>query len=438
MFGKGQDIYRSKALERLSSPEAVDQLLHVVGPRDWLPLLATGLLIAVVLSWSVFGTIPTTVDARGVLVHPHTLVDSQSFSTGRLMSLEIKAGDEIKKGDLIGRLDQSEVLKRLQEDRSMLAELRRQDRTKESLQERLTTLQKDRNNSERTYLELQTQTLTKTVQDIEALRPLLRRRLDGLHALQEQGLISGVSADLLQAEQSVLENETKSADLKARLKQIEGQLKQIDSIEAESTSADVESSTLRQNQIQDLQSRISVAELQLHRSGEIRSEYSGRVIELMATVGQVVETGARLATIALDETQQSLVSISYLPVGDGKKIEPGMRIQVTPDNVERQQYGGVTGVVESVSDLPVTRDAAVLVVGNPAILDLLIPSGPFIQVTSRLDTDRATFTGYKWSSSEGPRMRLSSGLTTSNRITIEQRAPITFIFPFLRSLSGIY
>ena len=353
MFGKGQDIYRSKALERLSSPEAVDQLLHVVGPRDWLPLIAVGLLIAVLMSWSLFGTVPTTVEARGVMVFPRTIVDCQTFSAGRLQSLEINPGDYVQKGGLLGRLDQSDFLKRVQEDRSMLAELRAQDRTKESLQERLTALQKDQSNTERSYLQLQTETLGKTVQDVEALKPLLRRRLDGLRSLQSQGLLSAVSADLLQAEQAVLENETRATDLKARLKQIESQLQQLDSRESESARDDNESSTLRRNQIRDLESRISLAELQLSRSGEIRSEYSGRVVELTSTVGQVVDVGTRIATVALDDQGHGLVSISYLPVGDGKKITPGMTIQVTPDNVERQQFGGVTGVVEAVSDLPV-------------------------------------------------------------------------------------
>ena len=110
MFGKGQDIYRSKALERLSSPEAVDQLLHVVGPRDWLPLIAVGLLIAVLMSWSLFGTVPTTVEARGVMVFPRTIVDCQTFSAGRLQSLEINPGDYVQKGGLLGRLDQSDLL----------------------------------------------------------------------------------------------------------------------------------------------------------------------------------------------------------------------------------------------------------------------------------------------------------------------------------------
>ena len=438
MFGKGNDIYRSKALDRLSSPEAVDQLLHVVSPRDWLPLIAAGLLLAVVVTWSLVGTIPTTVNAPGVLVRPRTVVRSQNLSAGRLEALQIKPGDYVNKGDVIGRIDQSDVRERLQEDRTMLAQLRQQDRLTGSLQERETTLQKQENETERKYIELQTETLRKSLQDIEALRPMLRRRLDGLQTLRKEGLISEVSLDLLQAEQAVLDNDTKTTDITARLKQLDGQLQQAETREAGSARENVESSSSRRNQMQDLQARISLAELQLARSGEIRSEYSGRIIEVTATAGQILSSGASLAAIDVDDASQPLVSISYFPVGDGKKVQPGMTIQVTPDSVERQQFGGVIGVVESVADLPVTREAALLVIGNPSIVELLVPNSPVIQVTSRLEADPSTFSGYKWSSSSGPGVKMSGGLTTTGRVTVERRTPIAYIFPFLRSISGIY
>src|SRR5947207_1072410 len=130
MFGKGRDIYRSKALDRLSSPDAVDQLLHVVRPRDWLALLAAAILIAFFLTWSITGSVPTTVSGRSVLVHPRTIVDSQTLSPGRLESLRIKPGDLVQKGDLLGLIDVSDTKKAMQDDRTMLEELRQQDRIK--------------------------------------------------------------------------------------------------------------------------------------------------------------------------------------------------------------------------------------------------------------------------------------------------------------------
>jgi len=61
-----------------------------------------------------------------------------------------------------------------------------------------------------------------------------------------------------------------------------------------------------------------------------------------------------------------------------------------------------------------------------------------MQVVADLHPDSTTFSGYKWSSSKGPELNISSGTTTTVRVTIEERAPITFILPILRSSSGIY
>ncbi len=437
MFGKGQDIYRSKALDRLSSPDAVDQLLQVVTPRDWIALLAAGILIALLIAWSVTGIIPTTVSGRSVLVQPRTIVDSQNLTAGRLESLNIKAGDAVHTGDVLGVIDQSDTRKALQEDRYMLDELQQQDRIKGMLQDRQTALQEEQIQSERSSIQLQNETLKKSLQDTVTMAPMLKRRLDGLRKLRTEGLIADASADLLQAEDAVLQNETKMTDLNARLKQLEGQSKELELRRAGTARENVEASTVRRNQMDSLNSRMALETLQLSRNGEIRSEHSGRIVEVIARPGQVLTAGARIATIQIND-DASLLSISYFNVADGKKIHPGMPVQITPDPVERQRFGGISGVVDSVSDLPVTKEAAILVVGNASTVDVLMPNGPFIQVTAKLQRDPSTFSGYKWSSSAGPPMQLSPGVTASGRVTVEGRAPITYLLPFLRSVSGVY
>jgi hypothetical protein len=63
-------IFRKESLERLSSPEQLDQLMQVVSPRSWLPLTALGCLVGFALLWSIFGRIPITATGQGVAVHP--------------------------------------------------------------------------------------------------------------------------------------------------------------------------------------------------------------------------------------------------------------------------------------------------------------------------------------------------------------------------------
>lgn len=65
---KPTDLFRQESLERLSSPERLDELMTIVNLRTWLPLGALGLLVGLGLIWSWIGRIPVTTSGRGLLV----------------------------------------------------------------------------------------------------------------------------------------------------------------------------------------------------------------------------------------------------------------------------------------------------------------------------------------------------------------------------------
>lgn len=121
------------------------------------------------------------------------------------------------------------------------------------------------------------------------------------------------------------------------------------------------------------------------------------------------------------------------------KIQPGMTLQITPETVKRERFGGIVGTVMNVSSFPITKEAAANVVGNPDVVQGLVSDkAGLIQVYADLKFDSATFTGYQWSSSKGPQLKISPGTTTTVRVKVEERAPITFVLPILRSNSGVY
>ena len=60
MSPEQRGIYRQHALEHVSSPERLDQLLRVVRPQSWLLLLSIGFALALAVTWSVLGRIPIT------------------------------------------------------------------------------------------------------------------------------------------------------------------------------------------------------------------------------------------------------------------------------------------------------------------------------------------------------------------------------------------
>jgi len=106
--------------------------------------------------------------------------------------------------------------------------------------------------------------------------------------------------------------------------------------------------------------------------------------------------------------------------------------------VQRERFGGIRGTVTSVSAIPVTTEGAASTLGNAELVRSLMPDGVFIEVQTRLETDARTPSGYLWTSSRGPDTRITPGLTLSSRVTLEGRAPITYLLPILRETSGIY
>ncbi len=431
-------LFRAESLERLASPDDLDRLMPVARSLDWLLLAVTGACIGLLAVWLFTGRVPTLVAGRGVILKPEQMVDVQTTVAGRLLTLRIHSGDRIRAGDVIATLDQAEIAKRIEENRRASALLEEQDRSKNTADQRQVSLQTQQDTMERSGLASQRGTLQKSLADAESLRPVLQSHAESNRKLVQEKLMGYAAKDYAESEAALRDNEAKIADYTTRLAQIDAQLQQIETRSATLQRQIMESSTARRNEIEQLQRTIEMDEFQIHQDGSIRSGYSGRVAEVLAAAGQVLPAGGRLFTLDVEDAGVGLVSISYFPVRDGKRIHPGMRLQVTPDTVERERFGGILGTVVAVSPGPVTKAGATSTLGNAEVVQNLMPEGGYIEVRAQLEPDTSASSGYRWSSSKGPDMKVTAGLTHATRVTIEGRAPVTYLLPIFRELSGVY
>ena len=81
-----------------------------------------------------------------------------------------------------------------------------------------------------------------------------------------------------------------------------------------------------------------------------------------------------------EESSSQLVFLAYFTIGDGKRIQPGMNIMITPDTVKREQFGGILGSVTSVSSFPVTNQSAADLLGNAELAEALIKLFDFMSL----------------------------------------------------------
>lgn len=479
--GAKNKLFRAKSLERLSSPERLDQLMQVVNPQSWLPLVTLGFLVVAAGVWSVFGRIPVTVEGRGVLIYPSKVVPLQAKGEGQLLELKIQSGDTVKKGQVIAIVDQIDLRKQLELAKAKLSQLQAQDREADLVQsqrserdlesiaeQRQTLAQRLQILQELTptlrekgliSIERDRETLQKRLQSLQHLLPTYKKRLTVRQNLFEQGAIS--DDVLLQARQEYFNNIANLNEVESQLKQldvkeadaiktylsnlneiknIKAQLQELNSKQATLAQQDLETSNTRIKEIQEVEREINRLQEQIANNSQIVSQHSGKILDITVNVGQVVQPGTRIADIDINNPENKLVGITYFTVEDGKKIQSDMTVQITPQTIKRERFGGIVSRVTKISSFPTTKEAAAKIVGNPEVVEGLVSpkQAGLIQVFAHLQPDSNTFSGYKWSSSSGPNLQISSGTTTIARVKIEERAPITYVIPLLRSLSGIY
>jgi HlyD family secretion protein len=319
-----------------------------------------------------------------------------------------------------------------------LQELLAQDEVKSALQAQQTTLQRQQTALEAQALLQQRTDLQKRLRDAQAQAPPLKQRLENRTRLEALGLLPKISDERLQAEQAYLGNQNTIAEFQARLTQRDSDLKQLDSQAKQAVLQHLEASTARKNAIQALRSQLALLEVQLAQHSQIVSQDTGRILELTVHVGQVIQAGYRLGSLEVEDAASTLLGLTYFPIKAGKKVQPGMTIQVAPDPVGRERFGSILGRVTSVSTFPVTKEGVARLVGHADVVAALVAQEPAIEVVAQLAQDPTTFSGYQWSSSAGPALRLTAGTTMTGRVVVEQRAPITYLLPFLRANSGLY
>ncbi len=277
--------------------------------------------------------------------------------------------------------------------------------------------------------------------------PQLQAQLQELEVKQTQiqqqyldhlGTISEYQAQLKEIELKETEAQQKYQENLINITQINAELKDLDRQQQQLSQTTFQDQSLRDNQIQETQHNIARLQKQYDDNREIKSPVAGCILELTLSQGEVIETGRRIGSISLNQNSIEMIGVTYFSIGEGKKIEPRMKAQITPDTVKRQRFGGIVGTVTEVSPFPITKEAASKIVGNPEIVEELGKQGALIEVKIKLEPNQANFSGYQWSSSSGPQLLITQGTTTMVRVSVEKRRPITFVLPFLRKWTGIY
>jgi HlyD family secretion protein len=420
---KAQDsIFRKVALDRLASPDQLDQLLPVTDARAWIALGAAGAVLATAAIWAVTGSIPRNVRGTGILVNGAGVFEVVPIAGGQLTEVAVRVGDPVSEGQVVARMDQPQLGERLHQAKVALRALEAQHQDLAAFGSKGSALQS-------THLDRQRAAAS---QAITSARKTLGWEAQKLR--QQKQLV----ADGLLLRQTLLDTMQRHNAARERINEAESQLAQLE-------VQDLEQDNQRQTEIFGSEVKITEArrlvdELarELASKTEIVSRYTGRIVEILTEQGRLAGAGEPI--MRLDPsggTVRKLEAVVYVPSSHGKQIRVGMPMLVSPMAIKQEEFGQILATVTHVSDFPATSRGMQRTLKNEQLVASLAGRDAPFEVRAELTVDGSTPSGFRWSSSKGPPARIESGALTTAHISVDHRRPIDLVVPLIREITGI-
>ncbi len=156
----------------------------------------------------------------------------------------------------------------------------------------------------------------------------------------------------------------------------------------------------------------------------------GRVTALVARAGTVITAGADVATLEhVDDPDEPLVAVLYLPAGSGATISEGSSVDVSVQSVPQEQFGVLRGEVRSVGRAPQTQAQIGGFLGDAQLAAQFAQQGNPVAVVVRLERSAATESGYLWSSTDGPPYAIASRTLVTGSVELSTERPVDWLLP---------
>lgn len=396
------------------SAEHLDRLLHVTQPRGWLALFALGLLIVAAIFWGTFGSVPTLVRGKGILIKTGGVFEVVALSSGQMDELLVQVDDPVERGQVIGTIAQPDLEEQIRNSAANIEELQAEYENLKQFTSRELALNQEHVAASR----LQIDHAVKYAR--ERLKWLQERQVDQ-KMLADQGLIT---------RQRLLDTKE---NINSTLEQIEIDRNNLKALTIKAVQFEEQKRRALQQSELDLaqeKRRLQRMKLDLKDRTQVVSPYTGRVLEVAIDEGKRVEAGEPIIRMELSGASiKKLEAILFVSPEVGKRVTVGMNVNIAPTTVKEEQYGFMIGKVTYVAAFPSSRQAMLRILQNEDLVQTLSAGSAPIQIYTDLIPDPNTPSGFKWSSKQGPPMRVFSGTLCKASIVVTEQAPITLLIP---------
>lgn len=385
----------------------------VVTRRSWMILSFAGMICLAAVLWAFFGSIPLTIEGLGIFLGDEGLASIQAKAEGNIDSLQVKAGQKVRKGELLLKITNPQLeLKYAAAEKSVEAAEKALEELKQAVEkEKLAT----------------TKSLQSKVSGIEFSIAQLKEQvafgteeLSQHRVLFEKGLISGEV--YRNEEQQLIQKQIALQDKFSSWNDYTAELKK------EYRSEEVRT---KEQQLLNVKAQRDLLRVSLNETS-VYSPYDGEVLEVLVETGDRVVSGKSLVWMEKRTlgTETNLKFYAYLPVSMGKRITMETPIQINVPQINKNEYGSIIGKVGSMSQYAVSKDNIYKRIQNQTIANTLIgPESADIEITIDLLKDPNNPTKLLWTSGKQPDIDVSVGTIGEVIATVEQVRPIYYLIP---------
>ena len=141
---------------------------------------------------------------------------------------------------------------------------------------------------------------------------------------------------------------------------------------------------------------------------EIRAPVDGSVEEIEIAPGSTLVPG--LPAFTMLPGGSKTIGVAFASPGTYSQIDLGDRVTLQAASAPAAQYGSIKGEILEISDVPTTLARIDrLTGGNQELAQAFLAGGPVYAVEVALQLDPSTFTGYAWTTAEGPDYEVPAG-----------------------------
>jgi HlyD family secretion protein len=413
-------LFRDDVLDRLSSPEQLDTRLVVVKHYGWLALMVSLSLLSLIIVWSFVGSLSTKVTGDGIILGKGgSLAVIPAPKSGKLLQLMVSVGDEVTAGQILANIEQPEV-------RQQLVELKRKRR---ELYFKWRSSMENYSKVEfrlGLVLEFKKSSLQQNISVAEDKLVVLAEMLKSRQGLLKQGYVTPSRVEEIRDQIFGTRDSINTA--KTSLRNLDLELLNTRSSKISEISA-------IDSQILEVESQIESVKVALLAGSEVTSGSDGRIVGLLAVEGDKMQEGRPLLTMEVGGVL--LQALIYVPATEGKLIEKGMMVQLSPSTHKKEEYGYLKGQVASVSLVPTSTTEMMKDLGDQRLADQFSEKSSPLLVRVDFDLDTSTVSGLAWSSAKGSDIDVSLGTLSNASVIIRKQKPIELVVPTIRKWVGI-